>query len=155
MRELDALITGRARTACMNRLLIFVALTLVSFGCADSRKDGASCFDSNECGGGSICVTTTTLGNLCVQTCSADDVFCEDGQVCASSDEDAELYVCLPGGEVALGSSCAADTECVLGAICNGSCARACDLSQTTGCTAPEVCTGTGTLGHCEAPSNP
>ena len=120
-----------------------VAAVLLS-SCGDSIGEGEPCFDTEECAGDSVCASTVG-GNFCMNRCSSDIVICEDRQACVQAEEDAALYVCLPGGETPVGNACTTSFQCTLGAICaevDGEflCAQICDPAFVQGCPLEEAC---------------
>ncbi|MEM8608709.1 MAG: hypothetical protein AAGF92_16510 [Myxococcota bacterium] len=63
------------------RLVLGLLVVWGSMGCNDRVAVGSSCFDTQECKSGSVC-TETVYGNLCLETCEADTVRCEDFEAC-------------------------------------------------------------------------
>lgn len=121
-----------------------LALALVTPGCANPRKVGDVCFETGECGSGSDCVQTS-VGRFCLLPCPGTQLFCEDGEVCAESEEEAGSFYCLTGGEIEVGQDCDTTVECELGALCvnddnDTECEVACDPSAANQCAGDDVC---------------
>jgi hypothetical protein len=114
--------------------------------------DGASCFDHEG----------ATVSPVCMTDCDLDGVrLCVDDSVCTRAegpDRPADLGVCYHGGDVAEGSACRNDLECVRGTVCaiegaTQTCRAACSTDNDT-CTAGECLPidGVGTDGFCGEP---
>lgn len=66
--------------------LFYLALASVSFAaCSGPTSDGYPCYESSECNGGSVCAETV-YGNYCLETCSVETVFCENGRSCLQTE---------------------------------------------------------------------
>lgn len=63
------------------RLALGLLVVWGSVGCNDRVAVGSTCFDSQECRGGSAC-TETVYGSFCLETCAADMVRCDNLQAC-------------------------------------------------------------------------
>ncbi|MGB5365536.1 MAG: hypothetical protein WBN14_04675, partial [Polyangiales bacterium] len=66
-------------------LLPFALLTALLFACAKPINDGAACFQTSECRGGSICVETVyevpegVNAKYCMKVCEPEQVRCASG----------------------------------------------------------------------------
>ncbi len=67
-------------------LLPFALLMALLFACAKPINEGAACFQTSECRGGSICADTV-YGKYCMKVCDADQVRCGNGAACLESVE--------------------------------------------------------------------
>ncbi|MEZ4286853.1 MAG: hypothetical protein R3A47_01615 [Polyangiales bacterium] len=133
----------------MHRWALLLAIAVS--GCGSKVSVGDACFATQECDGDLKCVNTD-VGRQCMRTCESTAVFCDDGEACIPSDDDAELFVCLPGGDTEIGDGCDSSVECALGAVCAGSstrvCAAACDPTGSD-CSSGQSCTASGSRGYC------
>ena len=76
-------------TVSMRIRVLFPLLALMAVGflaCAKQVGEGGACFQSLECGSGSVCAATV-YGNFCMKKCSPEVVRCEDAQACLQSSE--------------------------------------------------------------------
>lgn len=125
-------------------LVLFASITFLA--CKDGGSD--RCITSADCADGQGCYLLPTGAQRCLAACDASErVLCDTGELCVSvTGEDAADDVCLPGGNVPLGASCATSSECTKGAMCftrdgTSACRRACELGGTAACLSNETCT--------------
>lgn len=129
-------------------VVLLLASLVATAGC-DREKLPSRCYTAADCGGGEVCARFPSGAQACVDRCdAAESTLCASGGVCAAlSAEDAQVDVCLPGGEVAIGATCTTSNECVEGALCvrraaasTSVCARACDVGGAVTCDSDESC---------------
>ncbi len=167
---LPCAVNVRARADCCTRGLvrpsILLALLVSLTAACDRDHLPERCYTSADCGSAQVCVRFPSSAQACVDRCdSAAGTLCEGGEVCAAlSSEDAQVDVCLPGGDLALGATCTASHACVEGALCvvrspssMATCARACDVGGAAVCDADETCVAidaaaSATRGTCVTP---
>ena len=98
---------------------------------------------------------TETFGRVCLNTCTADDVFCGAGEACVQSETNVDLFVCSPGGEDEEDDACATSLDCGLSMVCvdaSNTCKRLCDASSNADCETGEICeafVGNASRGSC------
>ncbi len=168
----------------MRRSTLFSALVtlfVLSAGCRNPVDAGEPCFDSGECEGGAVCVSTESLQGaggsggsggsagaggraepekFCMFECSKDVILCEnDGEACVRSDDES-FYVCLSGGDQDVGALCATSFDCQRGSVCvvfslGSICRPLCDPAMGAQCDLGLSCIpfdDDESRGYCEVP---
>ena len=109
-------------------------IACAAFVLACGKSDGpfTPCVASADCSGGRQCLTLTSGAGVCLETCPTGQALCAGGQACVEPTLAGEEWVCLPGGNVALGGVCSRSVDCELSGVCVTEsaftvCRRACD----------------------------
>jgi hypothetical protein len=109
---------------------------------------------SADCSGGRECYTLGSGAGICLAACTEGQALCAQGEACAPAAVTETDWVCLPGGNVAIGGVCDRSIDCDLGGLCVTEtafslCRRACDPRVPT-CLAGSVChPWTAERGYC------
>ena len=91
---------------------------------------------------------------VCLGTCAAEQALCDGGEACVPPTAADGDWVCLPGGNVAIGGACNRSVDCDLGGVCVTDatitvCRRACDPRAPI-CAAGTQCSAwSDTRGYC------
>jgi hypothetical protein len=131
--------------------LIFLTLGVLAtqVGC-DKPKKHPRCYTAADCNSNEICSELESGARTCLDSCNVSEAAtCAGGAACVTiGGEDAQVDVCLPGGDTVLGATCAMSVECVSGAVCvqrDGiaapRCERLCTTDGATVCVGNEACT--------------
>ncbi|MCA9536052.1 MAG: hypothetical protein KC593_20335 [Myxococcales bacterium] len=135
------------------RLALFACVAL-SAACGKSDGTFTACVATPDCGGGRQCFQLGSGAGVCLTTCANGQALCAQGEACAPTATADEDWVCLPGGNIALGGVCARSIDCDLGGVCitEGSfsiCRRACD-PRIPNCSAGSMCSAfSAERGYC------
>lgn len=141
----------------LSRLVVRVALVACAAlvaACGKSNGPFTSCVATPDCSGGRQCLTLSSGAGVCLETCPTGQALCAQGQACVEPTLPGDEWVCLPGGNVALGGVCSRSVDCDLGGVCVTEsaftvCRRACDPRAPT-CMAGTACNAwTAERGYC------
>lgn len=134
--------------------VVLVGLFLALVACGSSDANFSPCVASPDCSGGRQCFTLSSGAGVCLDTCPAEQALCAAGEACVPPNAADTDWVCLPGGNVAIGGACSRSVDCDLGGVCvtDGSitvCRRACDPRAPI-CAAGTMCSAwNDTRGYC------
>lgn len=93
-----------------------------------STHPGANVSSGQECTNGQQCESMLCLGGRCSRVCD-ENAPCPDGYYCDAVEAGTALYDGSHCRPAAVGSACAADSECPGGYCKEGECTRLCDAS--------------------------
>ena len=141
---------------CTARALVIALVTLGVAACGGSDGPFRPCIADPDCSGGRQCFVVESGASICMLPCDADTATCDDGEACAATRTDPNVWACLPGGEERLGDVCTRSLDCELGAVCVSEgiaslCRAICD-PRTPLCGAGLTCVATSAeRGYCAA----
>ena len=159
------------------RPLLLAFVVLAALGCDQKVGAGVRCYTDDDCTKDTGCFLLddperSRAESVCLRFCDASQAFCDEGEVCAPSEDDPSQYICLLGGPIQTLDQCDYSWQCERGSLCTLAvdvpldyCFQACDTALPNTC--PLAGTGEAapcvdidpcdqrTLGYCTSGSPP